>query len=443
VIPPARSISLTTATCLVIANMVGTGVFTSLGFQVGSLPAPWTILVLWLVGGLCAWCGALCYGELAAALPRSGGEYHFLSEIFHPTIGFLAGWISLAVGFSAPIALAGMAFGKYFHTVFPSIHPLAAALPMVLLIAAIHFRGTQLGSLFQNTATALKILLILFLVGAGWIAATPQPISFAVQTADAPLLLSPSFAVSLVYVMYAYSGWNASTYIAGELRNPGRDLPRSVAIGTAFVALLYLALNATFLRVAPMQEMAGKVEVGQIAAAHIFGPLGGRIMAALICAGLVSSISAMTWVGPRVTMAMGEDWPLLGFLAHRNAHGVPAKAIALQTALVILLLTTSSFEAVLTYLQFALCICSFLTVVGVFVLRWRQPLLHRPYRTWGYPITPLVFLAVNAWILWHIATGKPTESIAGLATILAGILVARIKPGGNRSTTPAAPTPTH
>jgi APA family basic amino acid/polyamine antiporter len=229
--------------------------------------------------------------------------------------------------------------------------------------------------------------------------------------------------------MYAYTGWNASTYIAGEIRNPQRNLPLSVLLGTAFVTLLYLGLNATFLRAAPLSELSGKLEVGQVAATHIFGGTGGRIMSGLICAGLLSSLSAMTWVGPRVTVAMSKDFPFLAPLGRENRRGVPVTAMGLQTAMVLLLLATRSFETVLTYLQCALSLCSLLTVGAVFVLRIRQPDLPRPSKTWGYPVTPALFLGVNAWMLWHVLKAHPLESCMGLITLLAGpvLFAARTK----------------
>lgn len=421
--PDKRSISLITATCLVVANMVGTGVFTSLGFQVGALPSGFTILCLWLLGGVCAFCGAVTYGELAAAFPRSGGEYHYLSKVYHPAVGFLAGWLSASVGFAAPVALAAMAFGKYFGSMFPDIAPLGPSLVVVGMVTAIHLRGGGFSSIFQNAATSFKLLLILGLIAAGISAGQSQPISFLFQKSDVPLLTSAPFAASLIYVMYAYSGWNASTYIVGEIDNPARNVPRSVGIGTLLVIGLYLALNAIFLRVVPISELTNKIEVGQIAAAHIFGPTGGKIMAGLICVGLISSISAMTWIGPRVTMTMGEDCRALSIFARKTASGIPVIAIVGQSLIVSLLLATASFDQVLIYVQFSLQFCSFLAVLGVIILRFTQPTLPRPYKTWGYPLTPLIFLAVSSWMLWQIAQSNPKESLVGLGTMLLGLII--------------------
>jgi APA family basic amino acid/polyamine antiporter len=420
---PARTISLFTATCIVIANMVGTGVFTSLGFQVHDLPTGFSIVALWLVGGFCALCGALAYGELATALPRSGGEYHFLSVIYHPAAGFLAGWISITVGFAAPVALVAMAFGSYFHGVFAWAAPLPISLIVVIAVASVHLFGTRAGSRFQDGATILKLVLILVLIAAGAFCVHSQPVSFLPTAADPALLKSAGFAVSLVYVMYAYSGWNATAYIVNEVRDPGRTIPLSVLIGTAIVMVLYVGLNAIFLLVAPMQEMALKQEVALVAATHIFGPAGGRITAGLICAGLVASVSAMVWIGPRVTVAMGEDWQILRLLSRRTSRGIPALAILTQTAITCVLLVAGNFQTVLTYIQFSLTICSFLTVLGVYILRYRQPDLARPCKMWGYPVTPFIFLAVNLWMMGFLLKTQWKESLAGLATCAVGLLV--------------------
>ena len=419
-----------TATCIVVSNMIGTGVFTSLHFQVGPLPSPFAILVLWLVGGVCALCGALAYGELAAALPRSGGEYHFLSEAFHPAVGFLAGWLSATVGFAAPIAAAAMAFGKYFAEALPGASPVVLSLVIVALVTIVHLRGTQLGAAFQNASTALKVALIFIFIVAGAFVKPVPGVSFAPHAGAWDLMVSPPFAFSLIFVMYAYSGWNAATYIVGEVRDPSRNVPLAITLGTFIVAALYLALNATFLRVAPMSELGaeGKIEVGYVAATHIFGDAGGRLMAGLICIGLVASISAMTWIGPRVSMVMGEDHRLLAPLARKSKRDVPVIAMLLQFALVAALLLTASFDQIINYVQFSLTLCSMLAVIGVIVLRVRRPDLPRPYRTWGYPVTPAVFLAISAWMLAFTWKQHPHESLAGLGTLLLGLAIYALSP---------------
>ncbi len=423
-----RGVSLITATAIVIANMVGTGIFTSLGYQVTDLPTGFSIVMLWAIGGLCAFCGALAYGELAAALPRSGGEYQFLSRAFHPCVGFIAGWLSCTVGFAAPIALAAMALGKYLSGVTSIVSPLTASLVVVTVVTIIHSSGIHVGARFQNLATWLKVVLILVFIGAGMCVANPQAVSFLPAAGDAALITSPPFAISLVFVMYSYAGWNAATYIVGEIRNPQRNVPLAIGIGTFFVSLLYIALNAVFLHVAPMKELAGQVDVAHVAANYIFGAQGGRIMSGLICLGLVSSISAMTWVGPRVTMTLGQDVRILSPFAAVTAGGVPWAALLAQLAIVITLILTATFEKVLNYVQFSIQLCSCLTVVGLIVLRRTEPDLPRPVRCWGYPLTPLIFICISTWIMTYQMLQQPRESLAGLATILIGALLYLISP---------------
>jgi APA family basic amino acid/polyamine antiporter len=412
-----------TATAIVIADMVGVGVFTSLGFQVADIKSGFALLLLWIVGGIVALCGALCYAELATMLPRSSGEYNFLRRIYHPAFGFVAGWLSATVGFAAPIALAAMAFGSYFKSITPDAPPLLLGLGITWLAALVHLGGVRFGGAFHNVWTVLKLILIVAFIIAGFTIGNPQPISFAPSTTDAAVITGAPFAISLVFVMYSYSGWNAATYIAGELREPARNLPRALLAGTAIVIVLYVGLNAIFLLTTPMQELAGQLDVAVVAGKHVFGPLGGRIVGALISLGLISSISAMTWIGPRVTMTMGEDMPALHLFARKSKHGVPAIAIVFQLLVSNLLLLTQSFEAVLDFIQFSLAFCSFFTVLGVIKMRIAQPNLLRPYRAWGYPVTPIIFLTVTLFVMYYLLVNRPLQSLGGFALMLAGLVI--------------------
>jgi basic amino acid/polyamine antiporter, APA family len=419
---PPRTVGFLTACGIVIANIIGTGVFTSLGFQLADIQSGFALLMLWIVGGITALCGALCYGELSAALPRSGGEYHFLSRVYHPALGFMAGVVSATVGFAAPIALTAIAFGKYFDGVFGSGAPLVFSFAVVWIVALFHLGNLGVGSVFQNLWTLIKVLLIAALIVAGLLVQSRQSIAFLPQTGDAMSIFSGAFAVALVYVMYSYSGWNAASYISGEIKVPEKNVPRALLIGTTIVIVLYVLLNGVFLLSSPREELTGQLEVALIAGKHIFGPNGGRIIGAVICLGLVSAISAMTWLGPRVTMAMGEDHWLLRFLGRKNRHGVPTNAALLQL-LIVNLFFAKNFQQIVIYIQFSLLLCSFLTVVGVIVLRITHPDLPRPYRVWLYPLPPLVFAAVTIWMMVYLSRSHPAESAAGLATILLGTVL--------------------
>jgi basic amino acid/polyamine antiporter, APA family len=428
--PEHRRVTMLTATALAVADMIGIGVFTSLGFQLPDIPSGFSILMLWIIGGVVALSGALAYAELSTELPRSGGEYVFLSRIYHPAVGFLAGWVSATVGFAAPVALAAMAFGEYFQGVVPSAPPLLLGLAAAWLVTLVHLSGVRHGSTFQNVSTLIKVALILAFIVAGFATSTPQPVSFLPTTQDLDYIASAPFAVSLVFVMYSYSGWNAATYIAGEVRDPQRTLPLAIVSATLIVSVLYVALNAVFLYTTPASELAGQLNVAQIAGRHIFGATGADVVALLICVGLISSISAMMWIGPRVTMAMGEDFPALGIFSRKSDGGVPVPALLFQLAVVTVLLLTQSFEAVLEFIQFSLTLCSFLAVLGVIVLRVTQPNLKRPYRMWGYPVTPFIFLAVTAIMLFYLMIERPAQSLASLALLLSGLAVYGLSKSG-------------
>ena len=421
--PPKRTIGFVTACSIVIANIIGTGVFTSLGFQLTDIQSGFALLMLWVVGGVAALCGALCYGELAAALPRSGGEYHFLSQIYHPAFGFMAGFVSATVGFAAPVALAAMAFGKYFNGVFGVGSPVALSFVAVWIVAAFHLGNLQVGSAFQNVSTLVKLLLIGAMIGGALFVPSKQPLSFLPVAGDKASILSGAFAVALVYVMYSYSGWNAAAYITSEIKRPEKNVPRSLLAGTGVVILIYVLLNGVFLATTPAREMKGQLEVALVAGKHIFGENGGRFAGAVICLGLISAISSMTWIGPRVTMSMGEDHWLLRLLGRKNQHGIPRNAVLLQLLIVNLLLLTQSFQDVVRFTQFSLLLCSLLAVLGVIVLRCTRPGLTRPYRVWLYPFPPVLFSLITIWIMFYLLRSHTAESLAGLGTALLGLLL--------------------
>ncbi|MGD1874567.1 MAG: APC family permease [Mastigocoleus sp.] len=418
-----KTVNLFTAICIVVANMIGTGVFTSLGFQVKDIQSGFALLFLWAIGGIFALCGALVYSELSAAMPHSGGEYYYLSRIYHPVVGFLSGWVSVTVGFAAPIAAAAMALGGYLSKVFPVISPTIIALGVVFSVSLVHMRNLQLGSYFQQVFTVIKVLLIIVLIGCGLSLAEPQNLGFLPSSTDVSLIFSSPFAVSLVYVTYSYSGWNASVYLASEVEEPEKNIPRSLIFGTLIVMGLYLLLNFIFLYTTPINQLEGELQVGYIAANQIFGYSGAKIMGLLISFGLISSVSSMIFAGPRVSQVIGEDIHVFKFLAKKNTSGIPLYAMLLQLFIVTILLLTSSFEAVISYLGFTLTLSSFITVLGVFIYRVRYPDVVRPYQTWGYPFTPIIFLSISLWMMIFILMDKPVESLAGMGTFILGLIV--------------------
>lgn len=425
-----QTISLPTATSITIANMIGTGVFTSLGFQLLATGSGFAILVLWTLGGVLALAGALTYGELAAALPRSGGEYNFLSRTFHPSLGFMAGWLSLVVGFAPPIALAGMAFGSYFSQVLP-LSPLVLSCAVVGVVTLFHLRDLNLSSRFQNFFTLFKVTLLGAFIILPFFTSRRSEIRFAPHRDDLGALFDPAYGVSLLYVMFGYAGWNAATYVVGEVRRPRHNVPRALFLGTVLVLVLYVAVHWAFLTTTPAELMQGKIEIGYIVATHVLGDAGGRWAATLLAVALVSTISAMTWAGPRVTQMMGEDYAFFRALGRTNSAGVPVRAILLQAGIVYLLLLTSTFDAVLVYVQLLLAASSALTVAAVFQLRRLRRLRGEeppPYLTWGYPVTPLLFLGISAVTMVYTVYQQPVESIAGLATLAVAVPIYLLSP---------------
>ncbi len=417
-------ISLPTATAIVVANMVGTGVFVSLGFQAGDLPSGFVIVLLWLLGGLLSFCGAVSYAELGAMLPRSGGEYHLLREAYHPLLGFLGGWVSSTVGFAVPVAAATVAFEGYVIQLSgQEAWGRWAAYAVVAAITAIHCGNLRHTERFQVAFTLGKVMLIVILIVAGLSTSQSQPIHFLPQAGDGALIAKPAFAVSLVFVMYAYAGWNAAAYIVGELDRPQRTLPLALFLGTGFVTLLYVLLNATFLRALPLTEISQSgSDVALVASRKIFGERGGFLMGCFIAFGLISTISSMTWAGPRVTQTMGEDFRPFRIFARVNRHGMPWIAILTQGIIVAGLLSYR-VDTLIYYIQGLLNLSSALVVAGVFVLRLHRPDAHRPYRAWGYPITPLLFLVATLWILVFQVRSHPMESLLGLITLAIGWLL--------------------
>jgi APA family basic amino acid/polyamine antiporter len=413
-------VRLLAATAIVVGNMIGIGVFTGLGFQAAAFQSPFALLLVWGLGGVAALCGALCYGELAAALPRSGGEYHYLSRVFHPFFGFLAGWVSVTVGFAAPVAAASMAFGGYMSGMF-GLPAKATSCALVVGVTAVHLCSVRAGGRFQSVFTIGKVALIIVIILWAFLITDGTGVNFAPQPGDWGTVFSGPFAIAMFYVMYAYSGWNASTYVTEEIVNPRRTVPRSLLIGTGLVTVIYVGLNAAFLHATPLGELAESGEkVALVAARHIFGPRLGEWVTMLICFGLISSISAMTWAGPRVGMTMGEDHWILRWLGRKSSNGVPRVALLWQAVVVFVLVGTSTFEQVVIYIEVILVAASLLTVAGVFYLRWKEPDLERPYKAWGYPITPLIFMGMSVWMLVYGVMGKPEETLWGVGTLVTG-----------------------
>jgi APA family basic amino acid/polyamine antiporter len=435
--PKKQSVSTWPAAALVVSNMIGTGVFMSLGWQIVGFSRPdgtslltgsvFPIIMLWVVGGVLALCGALCYAELATALPRSGGEYNFLSRIYHPLVGFCTGLCSASIGFAAPIAASALVFGDYFCRAWPAwariipnntVHVLAFVL--VTVVTLCHLRSLRFTGWFQASITGVTVLLILAFVVFGFSMPPGQPVTFLPHAADWNLPVAGAFGGSLIWVMYSYSGWNAASYIVEEVKNPAKALPRALILGTLFVLTLYVAVNAVFLYTTPLSRLSGQPEVAHLAGVSVFGPVGARISSGLICVGLIANVSGMMWVGSRVSQAIGATYPVLGMLGRTSKTRVPTVSLCYQYAITFGLLFFDP-KSIVNYVESVLIFWSLLAVLGVIVLRFREPNLPRPYRTFGYPVTPLIFAVIALFCLVQTYELHRMETVVGALTVLIGI----------------------
>lgn len=416
---PKKKIGWISAAAIVVANMIGIGVFTTLGLQLDMLGNTWTILSLWVIGGVVALLGAFSYAELGTKFPKSGGEYHFLTKIYHPFLGYLSGWVSLTVGFATSIALSAMAMGAYLKHLLP-ISGLWIGLSSIIILSLIHSFNIRQSSFFQNVFTLLKILFIVFLIFSGFFL-TSETNAFDFSATWRGEVFSPAYAVALVYVMHAFSGWNAAAYIVDEIDQPKRNLPLALIGGTLLVSILFILLQMAFLNQVPFSGLAGKIEIGQIVAEKMFGNGGGSVVGGLIALMLVANISAMIWVGPRVTRAMADKYTIWQYFAKDNKSGIPVRAIWLQAFISILMVVTSSFEQILTYSGFILQLFTTLTVAGVIVARVKR-LGKEGYKSPAYPWLQIIFLVFSLWTLVYLFYAKPYESMLGLVNLLAGAL---------------------
>ena len=438
-----RQLGVWSATALVVSNMIGTGIFTTTGFLAGDLGEPSLVLGIWVVGALFALAGALCYSELGVNFPTSGGEYVYLTKAYGPVWGFLSGWVSFFAGFSAPIAAAALAFAGYLAFIMPSLGQegstatwqfagitwqfgptqlVAAAL--VLGLTLLNTVGIVLVARVQNVLTLIKVLVIaaFVLLGLAVGSGSWDHLSAAAQrTSTTPLL--QQFAVSLFWVMFGYSGWNAATYVAEELREPHRTLPRALIIGTVLVAFAYLALNIVFIYGTPLESMKGVVAVGALAASALFGPQVAGVFGALMALAIVSTVNAMITIGPRVYYAMARNGAFLSIAARVSERSrVPVAAVICQ-GVVAMIMTFTSFPQLVTYIGFCLTFFTVLAVSSLFVFRRRSDWQKLPAVSFAFPLMPAAYLLIGAWMIYFGFMLRPEISAAAVVTLVVGAIV--------------------
>ncbi len=436
-----RQLGVMSAAALVVSNMIGTGIFITSGFLAGQLGDPSLVLGVWMVGALCALAGAFCYSELGVNFPSSGGEYVYLTNAYGPAWGFMTGWISFVAGFSAPIAAAALAFCGYVGYFFPDVKPdasqtfalgplsvkfgLAQLVSCVLIVflSLLNITGLQRVARFQNVFTGLKVAVIVALICGGFAAGSGNFGNFsqpAVRTSTVPLL--QQFAISLFWVYGSYSGWNAATYIAEELRKPERTLPLALTAGTALVAALYFGLNAVFIYAQPLEQLKGQFAIGVLTARSLFGPEIASVFGALMAVALVSTVNAMVTIGPRVYYAMAKNRAFFTSAAkvHPKWH-TPVNAIVWQ-CIAAMLMTCIPFSDLFMYISFTLNLFAGLAVASLFVFRKRPGWVKLPVVSFLFPLIPGFFLLVSAWMYYVGLTVEPVVSLATIGTVGVGAL---------------------
>ena len=428
-----EKVGFNTAYSIVVANMIGVGVFTSLGFQLIDLHSYITIIALWLFGGFLALNGSFCYAELSAAYPKSGGEYNFLRRSLGNHIGFLSGWTSSIVGFAAPIAAAAHAFSKYFIDLSHfTIHPLFISIPLIVLITSVHCISLSHSSKLQIVTSFSKILLLVLFIIFGILSVyffkTGNPpanigTKFLVLGDYKKEIISPAFWVGLIYVSYAYSGWNASSYIIDDIKNPKKVIPKSILLGVLTVIVIYTLLNIVFILSSPPSEMIGKEDFVFNVANNLFTQSGAILISALISFFLISSISALLLVGPRVIHAISQDYPFFSFFAKSNKKGAPYRSVITQAIISIIILSTSSFEFIISTMGLILCFFTTLTAISLIILRFKHPNIERPIKVPFYPLPPILYAVFNIWIIYHVITSKPMEAIYSFIFLLIGAVI--------------------
>ena len=414
-----KKISIYTASAIVIANMIGTGVFTSVGFQLASVQNTWSIVLLWLAGGVLALFGAFAYAELGTHFKESGGDYIYLSRVFHPMLGYLSAWAGLTVGFSAPVALAAMAFTKYLAP-FGLQNNLWLAISIIVLTGLMHSFTIRNSSKFQNLSTAIKIIFILVLIVLGFTIKGSSTNAILLDDSWKQDLAKPGFAVSMVYVAFAYTGWNAASYVVDEIYNPAKNLPKALIGSTLFVTVVYVFFQIALLKNATAAALQGKEEVTFIAFDKLLGTTGGKWVSAFIAIQLIATISSYLWVGPRVTWAMAKENKLWAPLAKKNKHGIPVVATWVHVIIAVALALTGSFEKILVYAGFVLQLMASLTVATSLFLRNKEKGAYTsPLKPW----LQIIFLLFNAWVLIFTLINRPVESLIGIGILLAGLVV--------------------
>jgi APA family basic amino acid/polyamine antiporter len=427
------------AAAIVISNVIGGGIFFVPVIVAGLTTSGWAMLGVWLLGGLLAFAGAMAYAELAALRPKAGGEYVYLREAYGQLAAFLSGWTSFVAGFSGAIAAGAVALADYLGRFVPAAAdrtPLVSldlpyislaltpqaivAITAIAALSAIHVHRS--GRLVHNLLAGLKVSALLVFVALGLSLGKGDLGNVASTRADA--VPAGAWLLALIPVMFSYSGWNAAAYVAEEIRDPGRNVPRALALGTLGVIGIYLLLNVLFLYAMPLTDLAALPDgrLTDTVAERLFGFVAGNVLAVFTIVSIAASVSAMVWAGPRVYYAMARDGVFLPAAARVHpVQRTPVLAITAQAVWSAILVLSGTLAELVAYTGFAVVLFSGVAVMAVFVLRWREPDSPRPYKALGYPIAPAVFVLASAVMVGNEIWNSPGTALTGLGIILAGV----------------------
>jgi basic amino acid/polyamine antiporter, APA family len=425
---PYQTIGWFTASCLLVSNIIGGGIFTTTGLMARDLGDPLLILLLWGVGGLFAIGGAMVYGELGSRLPHAGGDYVYLREAYGPLVAFLSGWTSFTIGFGAAVAASAISFSSYALRVIPfederGWWAKGLSLGLLWIVTLVHCAGLGAGGRLQRLITSTKVLAIGGLILGGLLASAGHWDMLSARPAQEQPTIG-AMAIALVIVTYCYLGWNVAGFIATEIADPQRTLPRVMIGGTAFVASIYVLLNVVYLSALSMSALAQEpiIPVAEKAASAIWGPSSGRVVAAILCLSIAGAVSAMTWAGPRVYWAMAQDGAISRWLAKRHYQsGVPVRAILFQTCWASVLILSGTFEQLLVYSGLVLALFMALTISAIFRLRGADRNHAHHYRAPFYPFLPAALVVGAFTLVVYSVIERPAESLYGAATVLSGI----------------------
>lgn len=418
-------LSLSDATFLVVASVIGSGIFLTPGRIADLLPHAGWFLAVWVAGGLLSLAGALANAELGAMFPRAGGDYVYLREAFHPAAGFLVGWLSFFVIQAGTVATLATGFSAAFAQLVPlsEAEQIGLAVALVIATSLLNYRGVRHGARANNLTSILKIGALLLFVGAGLATGRGDAARLAAADAGSAAIGFSAFGLALSPVLFSYLGWNASVYVASEIRDPARNVPRSLFVGLAVVVAIYLAVNALYLWALPLAELRHVANAGEATAAALFGPVSGTLVALLVLTSILGTLNATILTTPRIAYAMALDG--LFFRGVDRVHveyRTPAMAIAvLAAASLVLVVLLRSFPSVLDYTTFAILLATIADTAALYALRVRQPARPRPYRAWGYPWVPALYIAANAAIAGNMLVQRPRECGIGLATLAIGL----------------------